>query len=150
MGLAVVRFLSLLFAVLAFAPTAAHLLELPSKIGLSRADYAVVQQIYRGWQFTGIAVFGALACTIVLGFMVRDRPRALACAIVAIVAIIGTQIVFWTFTFPVNQETLNWAVLPDHWVALRNRWEYSHAASGVLNVVAVCALIVGLLVRDEQ
>lgn len=45
--LGVFRFLGLLFTALAFAPAAAHLLELPNKIGLSRDDYLTVQQIYR-------------------------------------------------------------------------------------------------------
>lgn len=44
----VVRFLSLLCATLAMAPSLAHLLELPAKIHLPVADYFVVQQIYRG------------------------------------------------------------------------------------------------------
>jgi hypothetical protein len=150
MALPLVRFFSLLLAVLAFAPAAAHLLELSNKIDLSRDEYAVVQQIYRGWALLGIVIYGALALTIVLAFMVRDRPRAFACAVVAIVAILGAQIVFWTFTFPTNQETLNWTVLPEHWVELRNRWEYSHAAGAVLNAVAVAALIVGLLVHEDS
>lgn len=44
-------------------------------------------------------MYGALILTIVLAFMLRDRPRSLNWVVVAIVAIIGTQIVFWTFTF---------------------------------------------------
>jgi hypothetical protein len=48
MGLNIARFFSLLFVALVLAPALAHLLELPNKIGLSREEYLVVQQIYNG------------------------------------------------------------------------------------------------------
>jgi hypothetical protein len=51
MGLNIARFFSLLFVVLVLAPAMAHLLELPNKIGLSREDYLVVQQIYSGGRY---------------------------------------------------------------------------------------------------
>jgi hypothetical protein len=35
----------------------------------------------------------------------------------------------------------NWTSASDHWQALRRRWEYSHAASAVLNLVAFAAAI---------
>ena len=75
----------------------------------------------------------------------RGHPTAFMPALVACLCIVGTQIVFWTFTFPVNRMTVNWTVLPDNWADLRARWEYSHAASAGLNAGAVIALIVSLL-----
>jgi len=57
----------------------------------------------------------------------------------------GTQIVFWTFTFPVNQQTSNWTVLPPDRARLRAQWEYSHAASAVLNLIALVALILSAM-----
>src|SRR5918992_5517112 len=106
------RFFSLLFAALALAPALAHLLELPNKIGLSRDDYLTVQQIYRGWALLGFVVAGALLSTLVLTIMLRNRPKVFALTLVAFVCILGTQVVFWTFTFPANQQTSNWTVLP--------------------------------------
>lgn len=148
-GLKVARFFSLLFVALALAPAMAHLLELLNKIGLSRDDYLVVQQIYRGWALLGIVVLGALVSTLVLAFMVRWRPKTFALSLAAFLCIVGTQVIFWTFTFPTNQETLNWTVLPDHWQALRRQWEYSHAASAVLNLAALIALILSILVDSS-
>jgi hypothetical protein len=66
-------FFSLLFAALALAPALAHLLELPNKIGLSRDDYLIVQQIYRGWALLGIVILGALLSTLILAILVRKR-----------------------------------------------------------------------------
>jgi hypothetical protein len=56
-----------------------------------------------------------------------------------------TQVIFWTFTFPVNKRTRNWSTLPEDWPALRSRWEYSHAAGATLNLVAIVALILAVL-----
>jgi ABC-type cobalamin transport system permease subunit len=149
MGLSTARFLSLLFAALALAPALAHLLELPNKIGLSREDYLTVQQIYRGWALLGFVVAGALLSTLILTIMVRKRPKEFALTLVAFACIVGTQVVFWAFTFPANQQTSNWTVLPENWMALRTQWEYSHAASAVLNLIALIALIVSVLIRDK-
>jgi ABC-type cobalamin transport system permease subunit len=149
LALTAARFFSLLFAALALAPALAHLLELPNKIGLARDDYLTVQQIYRGWALLGFVVAGALLSTLILTIMVRKRPKQFALALVAFLCIVGTQIVFWTFTFPANQQTSNWTVLPENWMALRTQWEYSHAASAVLNLIALIALILSVLSRDK-
>ena len=143
------RFCSLLFAALALAPAFAHLLELPNKIGLSREDYLTVQQIYRGWALLGFVVFGALLSTLALTVMTRKWRREFIFALVAFLCIAGTQVIFWTFTFPANQETANWTRLPEHWMALRTQWEYSHATSAVLNLLAFVAVALSVLSRDK-
>jgi len=149
LGLTAARFFSLLFAALALAPALAHLLELPNKIDLSRVDYLTVQQIYRGWALLGFVVAGALLSTLVLMIMVRDRPKAFTLTVVAFLCLVGTQVIFWTFTFPANQQTNNWTVLPETWMALRTQWEYSHAASAVLNLIALISLFCSVLARDK-
>ncbi|HEX6317772.1 MAG TPA: DUF1772 domain-containing protein [Burkholderiales bacterium] len=141
------RFLALLFAALALGPALAHLLELPNKIGLSREEYLTVQQIYRGWALLGIVVFGALLSSLALAIAVRRRRSEFVPALIAFLCIAGTQAVFWTFTYPANEQTANWTLLPEHWRALRAQWEYSHAASAVLNLAAFIALVVAVLAR---
>ena len=149
MRLKIVYFLSLLFAALAFVPTGAHLLELPNKISLSRSDYLVVQQNYAGWALLGIVVFGALISSLVLTIMLRGTGRAFYCSLAAFLCIVGTQVIFWTYTFPANQATANWTMLPNNWIELRRNWEYSHAASGVLNFAAMVLLILSGLIKSQ-
>ena len=144
MGLNAARFFALFFSALALGPAMAHLLELPNKIGLSREDYLTVQQVYRGWALLGIVVAGALLSTLALTRLSRGK-REFVPVLIAFLSIVGTQVLFWTFTFPANQQTQNWTMLPDHWMALRTQWEYSHAASAVLNLVAMASLIVASL-----
>jgi hypothetical protein len=123
----------------------AHLLELPNKIDLSRADYLTVQQNYRGWALLGIVVAGALISTFVLTLLLRKERGPFVFSLLGFLCILGTQGVFWMYTFPTNQVTRNWTMLPDNWEQLRRQWEYSHATSAVLNLLALGALIVSLL-----
>ncbi len=144
----VLWFLSLVFTGLAMVPSVAHLAELSNKIDLSREDYLTVQQTYRNWALWGIVVMLALLTTAALTIAVRRQVRAFVLALIAFLGVVGTQVVFWTFTYPANQATNNWTVLPDNWQALRSQWEYSHAASAVLNLIAFLAVAAGAASRD--
>lgn len=149
MWLKTIFFLSLLFAALALAPAMAHLLELPNKLNLSREDYLTVQQIYRGWNLLGFVVVGALFSTLALTLTVRHKRRIFVFTLIALLCIVGTQVVFWSYTYPANQATNNWTTLPENWAELRRQWEYSHATSAVLNLAGLVALILSVLARDE-
>jgi membrane protease YdiL (CAAX protease family) len=150
MRLKAVRFISLLFTALTLGPGLAHLLELPNKIHLPREDYLTVQQIYRGWALLGIVVFGALISTLILTIMVRKKRRVFALTLTGLLCIVGAQVLFWVYTYPANQETNNWTQMPANWVEVRNRWEYSHAAGAVLDLVAMIALILSVLVQTDK
>lgn len=145
MALQLVRFLGLLFVALAMAPALAHLLELPNKIRLPREQYQTVQQLYRGWSRLGVVVIAAMLATLVLLLMARGHDGEFGWALAAFVCILLTQFVFWVFTFPVNRATVNWTRLPENWGSLRRRWEYSHAASAGLNLIALISLIASVL-----
>jgi hypothetical protein len=149
MGLKSARFFSLLFVALVLAPAMAHLLELPNKIGLSREEYLVVQQIYSGWALLGFVVAGALLSTLVLTLMVRRQPRVFALTLAAFLCVLAAHVVFWIFTFPANQATSNWTMLPENWMALRAQWEYSHAAGAVLNLTAFIMLVLSVLAKSK-
>ena len=139
------QFSTLLFTALALAPGLAHLLELPGKIGLSKADYLTVQQIYRGWSLLGIVVIAAMLCTLLFSLSVREKMKAFGPAVIAFLCIAGTQVLFWTFTYPANTATQNWTVLPENWESLRRQWEYSHAGSAILNLLAFVMVSLSVL-----
>jgi hypothetical protein len=150
MGLKIARFFSLLFVALVLAPALAHLLELPNKIGLSREEYLVVQQIYSGWQLLGIVIYGALLSTLALTIMVRHQPRVFALTLAAFLCLLAAHALFWIYTFPANKETLHWTVLPENWMALRAQWEYSHAAGAVLNLIAFVLLLLSMQSKESE
>jgi len=148
MTLKTLRFVALLFTVLVLGPSLAHLLELQNKIGLSKADYLTVQQIYHGWALLGIIVAGALLANLMLAIRVRKKRRVFALTLTAFLCIVATQVIFWTLTYPANAATDNWTMQPTAWRQLRSQWEYSHAAGTVLNLIAFTTLTLSILVED--
>ncbi len=136
--------LALVLTALALVPGAAHVLELPNKLKLPREDYLLVQTLYRGWAYLGILMAAALACT--LWFAMLAEGPAEPPAVIAFVAVLATQLVFWVFTFPVNRYTRNWRDAPrEDWRKLRDRWEVSQAANALLNFIALVCVSVAIL-----
>ena len=140
-----VQFIAVLCVAVAMAGGWAHLLELPNKMALSREDYLTVQQIYRGWALLGIVVVGALVSTAVLAWLRRGDGTPFFCALIATACMALSLVLFFSFTFPANQMTENWTVLPEGWEALRRQWEYSHAAGAILYFVALASLVYSLI-----
>ena len=145
MAAQIVRFFSLLFVGLSLAPGLAHVLQMPHKMDLSGEDYLRVQHLYAGWAWLGVVVMGALVSTFVLTVIVRTRLRQFTLACVALGSVFVTQVIFWTFTFPVNQQTHNWTTLPVNWMTLRERWEYSHVTAAVFDLIAFIAIVLAVL-----
>jgi hypothetical protein len=144
MGLDALRLVALSLIALMMSAGFAHLFALPNKIGLSRDAYLTVQQIYRGWALLGVVFFAALALTAWLAMLVRQRASFYP-TLVAALSIGASLVVFFLFTYPVNQQTQNWTLLPENWEALRRQWEYSHAAGAVLDFVALISLALSLV-----
>lgn len=136
----VLQLLAILLTAIAMAAGWAHLLALPNKIGLDRDDYLIVQQIYRGWALLGIVIIGALLATAVLAVLQRGSGAAFYFTLGAALCIALSLVVFFSLTFPANQATQNWTVLPQGWEALRRRWEYSHAVGAILYFIALAML----------
>jgi hypothetical protein len=145
-----VQFVAILCMAVAMAAGWAHLLELPNKIGLSREDYLTVQQIYRGWALLGILVVGALISAGALTWLRRSAGAPFYFALLATVLIALSLVVFFWFTFPVNQATQNWTVLPQEWEKLRRQWEYSHAAGAILDFTAFASLVLSVISERQR
>lgn len=142
-SLRLVEFLAIVLTALALVPAAAHVMELPNKLPMTREAYLIVQRVYRGWNLSAVVVIGALIATLIL--MLSVDGAAFVPALIGFLAIVATQIVFWVFTFPVNRLTRDWTQVPEDWKQLRDRWEFSYAASAVLNFIAVVCVTVAVL-----
>jgi hypothetical protein len=145
MGLRIAQFLALVFTALALVPAGAHLFELPNKIGLPQDDYFVVQGIYRGWALFGIALFGALGANLVAAILARRQRAPFWLAFLGFLLVAATLAIFFTWTYPANQATSNWTVVPENWQELRLQWEYAHATNAVLTFLALCAVTLSVL-----
>jgi len=150
LALGVALFLSLLFTGVTMSAAGAHLLELPTKLSLPRDDYIIVQQIYRGWALLGIVIVAALLATLATVILGRRRRKVMALALAALASLAGAQVIFWLLTYPVNQATRNWTVVPADWLRLRLQWEYSHAAGAVLDLAAFVALVLAALAHRRS
>jgi hypothetical protein len=142
-------FVALLATALALGAALAHALELPNKIGMSREDYFVVQQVYAGWNRLAYLLAVELIGMLTVIMLYRAEPRVLSFALVALGCLLAAQAVFWMFTFPANQATSNWTLQPANWDALRRQWEYSHLAGAAFQSLAMAALIIAVLRRGR-
>lgn len=134
------QLLAIASVALYFAPTGAHLFELPNKLALSPDAYIVAQQLYAGWATFGVVIMVALAASFTHMLLSRSNRTAAALSAAAFIALLFTQAIFWTYTYPVNVETRNWTLAPVHFEEARRQWEYSHAASAVLTFFALVSL----------
>jgi hypothetical protein len=140
MGLRTVQFLAIVLTALALVPAGAHLAELPNKIGLGQEAYFIVQSVYRGWALFGIALFGALAANLALAILIRRQRAPFWLALAAFLLVAATLAIFFIWTYPANQATSNWTVVPANWQELRTTWEYAHATNAILAFLALCAV----------
>lgn len=142
-------FLAIILTALALVPFGAHIFALPNKIDMAQDAYFTAQSVYNGWALFGIVLFGALAANIVVAVMSRGRGAPFALAALASLCIAATLVIFFLWTYPANQATSNWTVVPENWQALRTQWEYSHAVNAVVTFIALCAVTLAAIVGRE-
>ena len=135
-----VRLLAVISVALCLVPAGAHFFELANKMSLSTAEYMTTQKIYAGWSFFGVAIIAALLFTLTHTLMVRAEHMAFLLSLIALLCLGATQVIFWTFTYPMNAATNNWTVIPQDFEAARLQWEYSHAVNAVLTFVALVTI----------
>jgi hypothetical protein len=148
--LAVAQLVSLVTMALALVPAGAHFFELPNKMQLPAERYMVVQGIYSGWALFGVAIFAALAATLAHTLMVRADRAAFLLSLAALACLVATQVIFWSFTYPMNVASTNWTTLPSDFEAARRQWEYSHAVNAGLTFAGFLAICLSVLVYDKR
>ena len=143
-------FIALLSSALSLGVALAHAFELPNKIGLSIADYFLVQQAYRGWNRLAIILLVQFAALCASAVMSRRPPIVFWCCVTAIGWLVAAQLLFWSFTYPANVATANWTQMPANAGHLRIQWEYSHAAGAACQLLAMSFLAVAVLARVRR
>jgi hypothetical protein len=154
---------------IAWAQALAHALELPGKLRLDKDAYIAVQAIYYpGFTIGGAVGEGIGMCATLALLLVTDMTSpAFPWVLVAFLALIAMHATYWVVTHPVNKFWLRDQNLtglgagffgigrrgceiartadPDEvWVALRNRWEYSHVMRAAFAAVALLSLILAI------
>src|SRR5262249_2393482 len=98
----------------------------------------------------GIAIVAALFLTSIHTFMVRTDRTAFLLSLTSVLCLAATQMIFWSFTFPVNVASNNWTVTPENFESARRQWEYSHAVNAVITFVAFVAITSSVLVDKRE
>ncbi len=142
------QFLAVILTALAFVPGAAHLMELPAKIDMPEQPYFIVQQIYRGWAWVGLAIFAALFANLGSAMLAPRQSRQFWLSTAAGLLIAAMLAIFFIWTYPANQATANWTSVPEGWERLRAQWEYSHAVNAVIMFVALLCSVGSALSSD--
>ena len=150
MALRVIQFLAIILTALALVPSGAHLAALPNKIGMTQAAYFVAQQVYAGWALFGIVLFGALAANLAHTIVLRRLGRSFGYALASFLFIAANLVIFFVWTFPINQATSNWTVVSTNWNELRSQWEYSHAANAVVTFAALICVVIAVLRQPSR
>jgi hypothetical protein len=144
----ILSFIALVLTAIALIPAGAHVFEMSGKMKLGRDAYFVVQGLYRGWAWFGIAIIGSLlACmaNAVLPGNRRDRLFSLFAALMIALSLA----IFFAFVDPANQITQNWTAIPVNWRGWRTQWEWGHVASAVCTLLAFLALAWSVATKSE-
>ncbi len=145
------RLLTIMLTALSLGPALGHLLELPAKMIYDSALWLTVSKtLYATFGTVGAAFeVGAVITTLGLAILVRQRRPAFEWTILAAVCVALTHAAFWIWLAPVNATiaVLTPETLPADWMGLRDQWEYTHAARAVLQIIALGALAISILVE---
>jgi hypothetical protein len=154
MALKVFRLITILLTALSMGVALAHLLEMPAKLRFDGTLWlTLLQRLYPpGFGRFGAAFEGgAVVALAVLPWLMRRRGcgSAFGWTLAATIAMISAHAVFWVWVSPVNSvmQPLNPATLPPDWITLRDQWEYAHATRALLQIGALSALLISLLVE---
>jgi hypothetical protein len=148
-ALRIVQFLAIVLTALALVPLGAHLASLPNKINLTAEQYFIIQTSYRGWFLFAFAQIPSVIVAFVLAYMARADTWPFRLALVAAVCMAMTLAIYFTWVNPANLATDQWTTIPASWETLRRHWEYGHAASAVLNIIALCAVTAAVAASRE-
>ena len=145
------RIFSLVLTAIILVPSAAHLFELPGKIGLGEKAYFSVQGIYAGWSHFAIPIFAAILLDVALAVVERKRDPAAARWALASAGFVALSLVtFFLFVLPGNQATANWTTPTHDWMLLRTHWEYGHAAGAILVFLAFLSICMATVRRGRD
>ncbi|MCG2641399.1 MULTISPECIES: hypothetical protein [Bradyrhizobium] len=149
----VLRIATVVSVAIYLVPEGAHFFEMFNKSRMSSVDYMTMQRAYDGWAFFGIAIVIAVGCTLGHAIAMWDIPVARWLSLGALGLLIGTQVIFWCFIYPMNALTRNWTEMPANLGLVRQQWEYAHAVSAALTLLALvlvlCAVLSGVRGNDQ-
>ncbi|GAB4390761.1 MAG: hypothetical protein Kow0025_24970 [Thermodesulfovibrionales bacterium] len=149
MSLRAWRFITVMLAALSMGLAFSHPMEMPAKMAYGGALWLkLVQSLY--WAFGTIGAFievGAVLAAAALALIVRGRRPAFGWTLSGALLMAAAHAAWWIWVAPVNaaMRPLGPETLPPDWTALRDQWEYAHAARAVLQTAGLGALVLSII-----
>lgn len=147
----VLRFFTIMLTALSLSAAFAHLLEMPAKLTYDGVLWInLLQTLYPMFgRVSGVCEIGAVIAALVLVVAIRKHGRAFRWTLLAALCLVATHAIFWIWVAPVNAVLvpLSPETLTPDWVRLRNQWEFAHATRAVLQIIALAALVISILVE---
>jgi hypothetical protein len=149
MNVRTLRFVAIMLSALAMGMHLAHTFELPPKLLWEPSMYLAVQtSLYPVFGTVGpFLEVGSLIAVSILANALRGTP-AFRSTLVSAVAILLSLAVWLVFVMPANGHINEWAatqVMPEDWSRWRAQWQYGQAASFLLHIVGLSALLSSVL-----
>ena len=140
-----------MFTALSMGMALCHLLEMPAKMTYDGALWLrLLQTLYGAFGTIGAFIeVGAVITAVVLAILVRRRRPAFGWTLLGALCLVAAHLAWWVWVAPVNatMAPLTPETLPADWMRLRDQWEYTHAARAVLQIIALGALVLSILVE---
>ena len=138
---------TLILVALVMGTSFAHALEMPAKLQYAGRIYLTLQQtLYVAWgppNIGGILEPGAILAALILTWLVRrHRPAFFLMLAASFFLLLAFPVIFFLFVEPANAifRTVTAGTLPANWMAIRQQWEYGHAARFASHLLAFIAL----------
>jgi hypothetical protein len=171
--LQILQVLTIVLVGIVLAPALAHAFEFPGKKRLRKEAYLAVQAIYYpGFTLLGLSEPAGLMATIALLVFTSPGSVPFVLTVVALVGLLGMQLIYWALIHPTNRFWLQtagpdlgnlggtfFAFDPgrgqaananggDEWKKFRNQWEYSHIARAALAFLSFLSLVVAVVAES--
>ena len=144
----IAAFVALILTAIALVPLGAHVFEMSAKMKFGRDAYFMAQGLYRGWEWFGVPIVGALiACAATAALPGARRDRLLSGLAALLIA--SSLAVFFIYVYPANQITKDWTAVAPNWKGWRAQWEWGHAGSAACVLAAFLALAWRATLRKE-
>jgi hypothetical protein len=146
------RFVTLMLTALSVGMALCHLMERPARRNYAPALWSRVTNVEGTYRLFGPPVGasiegGALIAAVALSIFVRKRRPAFTLTLFGAACMAAVQVAWWLFVFPVNSQMVNWTPgsLPANFTELRDKWERTHAARAILQIVGLGSLVLSVL-----
>jgi hypothetical protein len=150
------RLATLLLAALSMALSFCHLMEMPVRLSWGPALWMQTTNFgglyYLFGRVGAVIDVSAILASAILVVLVRRRQPSIHFTMAG-AALMALGLALWVgFVAPMNAVMATWTPgpIPADFLAVRDQWEYSHAAIALIKIAGLTALLLSVLVETRR